>query len=106
MKIKCLDSAGFCDVTEGDVYDVISIELDWYRIMDESGEDYMYPPGMFEIVEALPEPPVLTDEEVDQGQGGKYMITDPYGDYLRSRGLTREDDIDEYCEPELELAVH
>lgn len=23
----------------------------WYRIIDESGEDYIYPPDIFEIVE-------------------------------------------------------
>lgn len=23
---------------------------DWYRIVDESGEDYLYPPDKFEIV--------------------------------------------------------
>ena len=34
------------------VYDVLSVEKrGWYRIVDESGEDYLYPPSMFEIVE-------------------------------------------------------
>ena len=23
----------------------------WYRIVDESGEDYLYPPDIFEVVE-------------------------------------------------------
>lgn len=33
-------------------YDVLSIEKKgWYRIVDESGEDYLYPPSMFDIVE-------------------------------------------------------
>jgi hypothetical protein len=104
MKIKCIDPAGFGDVIMGKVYNVISIERDWYRIMDEEEEDYMYPSGMFEIVEALPKPPVLTEEEIAQGQGNKYMVTDPYGDYLRSRGLSRENDFEE--REELELAVH
>ena len=89
----------------GKVYDVISIEMDWYRIIDSSGDDYIYPPEAFEIVEALPKPPVLTEEEIAQGQGNKYMVTDPYGDYLRSRGLSRENDFEER-EAELELAVH
>ena len=26
-------------------------KLKWYRIVDESGEDYIYPPDIFEIVE-------------------------------------------------------
>ena len=26
-------------------------KMQWYRIIDESGEDYLYPPMLFEIVE-------------------------------------------------------
>ena len=26
-------------------------KMQWYRIVDESGEDYFYPPMLFEIVE-------------------------------------------------------
>ena len=34
------------------IYHVIRIEKHgWYRIIDESGEDYLYPPELFEIVE-------------------------------------------------------
>ena len=33
------------------IYDVISIEKGWYRIMTELGEDYLFPPHLFEIVE-------------------------------------------------------
>lgn len=33
------------------VYDVISIERGWYRIMTEYDEDYLFPPECFEIVE-------------------------------------------------------
>ena len=32
-------------------YEVLSIEKGWYRIIDESGEDYLYPPQKFEVVE-------------------------------------------------------
>ena len=37
----------------GKVYEVIEIteKLKWYRIVDESGEDYMYPPSLFDIIE-------------------------------------------------------
>jgi len=89
----------------GKVYDVISIEMDWYRIIDSSGDDYIYPPEAFEIVEALPKPPVLTEEDIQQGRGGMYMITDAYGDLLRSHGLTREE-ADRLSEEELELALN
>ena len=33
------------------VYDVISIETGWYRIMTELEEDYLFPPECFEVVE-------------------------------------------------------
>jgi 7,8-dihydro-6-hydroxymethylpterin-pyrophosphokinase len=32
----------------GKVYEVQRIEHGWYRIIDESGEDYLYPPELFE----------------------------------------------------------
>ena len=36
---------------EGKIYDVISVEKGWYRIMTELDEDYLFPPRFFEIVE-------------------------------------------------------
>ena len=50
LKIKCLVEADFIVLTHNKIYDVISIEKDWYRIIDDSGEDYLYPPELFEIV--------------------------------------------------------
>lgn len=32
------------------VYDVLSVEKGWYRIVDDSGEDYLYPPDQFQVV--------------------------------------------------------
>lgn len=43
-------SNGFLVLTNGKVYDVMSVEKGWYRIVDDSGEDYLYPPEVFEIV--------------------------------------------------------
>jgi hypothetical protein len=34
----------------GKIYRVLSVEKGWYRIVDESGEDYLYPPDEFEIL--------------------------------------------------------
>lgn len=34
----------------GKIYDVISIENTWFRIVDEEGEDYLYPPELFEVI--------------------------------------------------------
>lgn len=39
------------DFILGKSYEVLEIvKHGWYRIIDESGEDYCYPPEMFEIV--------------------------------------------------------
>jgi hypothetical protein len=38
---------------KGNVYDVLSIEHGWHRIVDETGEDYLFSPDDFEIAGAL-----------------------------------------------------
>ena len=35
----------------GKEYGVVSVEKGWYRIIDETGEDYLYPPEAFEVCE-------------------------------------------------------
>ena len=40
----------FMDVLPGKVYEVVSVENGWYRLIDESEEDYLYPPENFEEV--------------------------------------------------------
>lgn len=52
LKIKYIGETDFLVLTHNKIYDVISIEKDWYRIIDDSGEDYLYPPELFEIVES------------------------------------------------------
>ena len=51
MKIKWKGKTEFLVLTNGKVYDVISVERGFYRVVDDSGEDYLYPPDNFEIVE-------------------------------------------------------
>ena len=51
MKIKYKGETSFLIATKGKIYDVLSVEKGWYRIMDDSGEDSLYPPEMFEVVE-------------------------------------------------------
>lgn len=54
MKIRFLGESDPIYLLHGKVYDVISIEKEWYRIIDEEGEDYLYPPDIFEIVDDSP----------------------------------------------------
>lgn len=35
----------------GKIYEVLTIEDGWYRIMDENQEESLFPPRAFEIVE-------------------------------------------------------
>lgn len=38
-------------LTHGHIYTVLSVEREWFRVIDESGEDYLYPPEAFDLVE-------------------------------------------------------
>lgn len=51
MKVKYLGETSFLELTNGKVYTVLSVEKGWYRIVDDSGEDYLYPPEDFEVVD-------------------------------------------------------
>lgn len=51
MKVRYTGETSFLELTHGKVYEVLSIEKGWYRIVDDSEEDYLYPPDLFEIVE-------------------------------------------------------
>ena len=61
MRAKYLGKTEFLVLTNGKVYEVLSVERDWYRIVDDSGEDYLYPPELFELVnDSLAKTSVMT----------------------------------------------
>lgn len=47
MKVRYDGETDFLVLTHGKIYDVISIERGWYRIVDDSGEDYLFPAKLF-----------------------------------------------------------
>ena len=51
MKVRWKGKTEFLVLTHDKGYEVISIEKEWYRIVDDSGEEYLYPPEKFEIIE-------------------------------------------------------
>jgi len=51
MKVKYIRETDLATFINNKEYEVISEEGGWYRIVDETGEDYLYPPENFEIVE-------------------------------------------------------
>ena len=50
-KVKYIGGYDTVALEKGKIYDVISIEKSWYRIMTELDDDYLFPPDLFEIVE-------------------------------------------------------
>ena len=53
MKIKYIEKTIPLSLTQDNIYEVLNIEKDWYRIVDDSGEDYLYPPHLFQILENI-----------------------------------------------------
>lgn len=51
MKVKYIGTTETFAFERGKVYDVLSVEKGWYRIMTELDEDYLFPPTQFEIIE-------------------------------------------------------
>jgi uncharacterized protein YgiM (DUF1202 family) len=49
MKVKYIGETDY-SLTNGEEYEVIATEYGYYRIIDNSGEDYLFPPDEFEII--------------------------------------------------------
>ena len=54
MRVRCKETWGI-SLTSDAIYEVIGIEYGWYRIVDNTEEDYLYSPETFDIVEGGPE---------------------------------------------------
>ena len=50
MKVKYTGKTGV-SLTNGKEYDVLAIENGWYRIVDDTNDDYLFPPDNFDIIE-------------------------------------------------------
>lgn len=50
MKVRYIgkELVGVC---KGKIYEVLSIEKGWFRIMTELDDTYLFPPKVFEVVE-------------------------------------------------------
>ena len=51
MKVRYKRMLDFKGLSHDKIYTVLGVEKGWYRLIDESGEDYLYPPEMFDVVE-------------------------------------------------------
>lgn len=51
MKVRYIGDYYKVSLIKGNIYEVIDIEDGWYRIIDETEEDFLFAPQQFEIVE-------------------------------------------------------
>lgn len=59
------------DLTPGQPYFVIGIEADDYRVLNDSGKPYLYPPHLFEVIDPR-EPSIWTTEYGEDGERYSY----------------------------------
>lgn len=50
MRVRYKGETSFLELTHDKLYRVLSVEKGWYRVVDDSGEDYLYPPDEFQVV--------------------------------------------------------
>nr|DAZ76077.1 MAG TPA: hypothetical protein [Caudoviricetes sp.] len=50
MSVRYIGKTELFVLTNDKIYNVLSVERGYYRIKDDSGEDYLYPPHYFEVV--------------------------------------------------------
>ena len=70
VKLK-KENPEYPDLTPDQPYFVIGIEADDYRILNDSGKPYLYPPHLFEIVDPR-EPSIWTTEYGEDGERYSY----------------------------------
>ncbi|MDR1421833.1 MAG: hypothetical protein LBI64_03090 [Coriobacteriales bacterium] len=51
MNVRYIGDYYKVSLIKGTTYHVVGVEKSWYRIVDETGEDYLFPPEEFEVVE-------------------------------------------------------
>ena len=72
MRVKYLGESSPIELLNGKVYEVLSVEDGWYRIVDETFDDHLYPPEAFEIVEGNDgSVPVLSIEDIRRSKASE-----------------------------------
>jgi len=51
MKIKYIGKTSKLTMINGKVYEARQGQKGWFALIDETGEEYAYPPQLFEVVE-------------------------------------------------------
>lgn len=50
MKVRYKGKTESLVLTHNKIYSVLGVEKGWYRLVDDSGEDYLYPPESFDRI--------------------------------------------------------
>ena len=74
MKVQFVYRENGVVVERGYVYEVLSVDNGWYRILDGDGVKAYYPASMFEIVEENPQAPEIHYTEADCGEDGLLAV--------------------------------
>lgn len=64
MKVRYNGESDPLSLINGKVYNVLAVEYGYYRVVDETGEDYLYDSDAFEVVENG-EVPVIDDDSLN-----------------------------------------
>lgn len=51
IRVKYIGEDDLLSLRYGKVYDARILKKNWYGILDETNEEYAYPPELFEVVE-------------------------------------------------------
>ena len=68
MRIKYKGKTIFPNLTHNKIYDVVSIEKKWYRVVDDSGEDYIYAPEQFDIIDNDNKNVIIIDDNLSKSE--------------------------------------
>jgi len=89
VKLKS-NNPSYADLSEDQPYFVIGIEADDYRILNDAGKQYLYPPELFDVLDSSEPKDWVTDIGDD---GERYSYPKP----LNENGFF-EDFFDHKCE--------
>jgi hypothetical protein len=51
IKVKYIGEDDPLSLRKDKIYDARVLKLNWYGVVDETGEEYAYPPELFELVD-------------------------------------------------------
>ena len=73
MIVKLNKNKAYQNINPNNIYFVIGIEADYYRILNDLGEPYLYPPNIFKIIDKT-EPEDWDTEYGEDGERYSYPI--------------------------------